>query len=189
MFDELKDKNLDKTLAKLFIGWSIAYNDGPSFMTDEARERSQYVVKKTLPPFIAPNGKSVWEGSTPFEALGKAMTDFSECSGKADDSMDYDEDTILDASAVLNSLRNVNLDGGFNLVNNHLKAMIEKYEGDCFNDVKQHFNNFVFLTSEGANDFKVIKENDVFIDWLINEVINENYTLAHHIIKNEPKNK
>lgn len=189
MLDKLKDKNLDETVAKLFFGWSLAYNDGPSFMTDEARKRCQYVVKKTLPPFSAPNGESVWEGSTPFEALGKAMNAFTVKEEKHDDSMDYDEDTILDAGAVLNELYNINSDGAFYWVNKQLKELLANYIDVDSDTVKNRLESFADYTSGNYTDLDIAKENESFIDFLRKEIVNEDYTLARHIIKNEPKNK
>lgn len=187
MFDELKDKNLDKTVAKLFFGWSLAYNDGPSFMTDEARKRCQYVVKKTLPPFSTPNGESVWEGSTPFEALGKAMNAFAVSEVKHDDSMDYDEDTILDAGAVLNELYNINSDGAFYWVNKQLRDLLANYVDVDSDTVKNRLESLADYTSDNYTDLDIAKENESFIDFLRKEIVNEDYTLAHHIIKNEHK--
>lgn len=189
MFDELKDKNLDEKVAKLFFGWSLAYNDGPSFMTDEARKRCQYVVKKTLPPFSAPNGESVWEGLTPFEALGKAMNAFTVKEEKHDDSMDYDEDAILDAGAVLNELYNINSDGAFYWVNKQLKELLANYIDANSDTVKNRLELFVDYTGDGYTDLDIAKENESFIDFLRKEIVNEDYTLAHHIIKNESKTK
>lgn len=187
MFDELKDKNLDEKVAKLFFGWSLAYNDGPSFLTDEARKRCQYVVKKTLPPFSAPNGESVWEGSTPFEALGKAMNAFTVKEEKHDDSMDYDEDAILDAGAVLNELYNINSDGAFYWVNKQLKELLANYSDADSYTVKNRLESFVDYTDDGYTDLDIAKENESFIDFLRKEIVNEDYTLARHIIKNEVK--
>lgn len=186
MFDKLKDKNLDETVAKLFFGWSLAYNDGPSFLTDEARKRCQYVVKKTLPPFSAPNGESVWEGATPFEALSKAMNAFVVKEEKHDDSMDYDEDTILDAGAVLNKLYNINDDGAFYWVNKQLKHLLVNYSDVDSNAVKNRLESFIDYEADGYTDLDIANENDSVIDFLRKEIVNEDYTLARYIIKNEP---
>lgn len=185
MFKELKDKNLDETVARIFFGWSLSYNSGPSFMTDEARKKSQWVIRKTESPMSAPNGESVWEGRTPFEALENAIKAFARGEEKHDNSMDYDEDTILDAGAVLNELYNINSDGAFYWVNKQLKELLANYVDTDSDTVKHRLESFVYGTGDNYTDLDIAKENENFIDFLRNEVVNENYTLAHHIIKNE----
>lgn len=191
MLDKLNDKSLDETVAKMFLGWSLSFNSGPSFMTKKAREAAQWVVRKTEPPFSALNGESVWEGSTPFEALGKAIAAFDvKVKPVVDDGMEYNEDAILDAGAVLNDVYSLNArsDGYEDVykVTNILKDMMGKYTDPDSDLVKARFQQFVDVVYSSEYVHEVVEENRSFIDFLRNQIVDEDYTLCHHIIKNEP---
>lgn len=191
MLDKLNDKSLDETVANMFFGWSLSYNSGPSFMTKKAREAAQWVVRKTEPPFRALNGESVWEGATPFEALGKAVAAFEvKVKPVADDSMEYNEDAILDAGAVLNGVYNLNdRNEGYEDVykaTNILKDMMGKYTDPDSDLVKTRFQQFVDVVDSSEYIHEVVEENKSFINFLRNQIVDEDYTLCEHIIKNEP---
>lgn len=191
MLDKLNDKLLDETVAKMFLGWSLSYNSGPSFMTKKAREAAQWVVRKTEAPFSALNGESVWEGATPFEALGKAIAAFDvKVKPVVDDGMEYDEDAILDAGAVLNGVYNLNYrnkdyDDVYKATN-ILKDMMGKYTDPYSDLVKARFQQFFDVVSSSEYIHEVVEENTSFIDFLRNQIVDEDYTLCHHIIKNKP---
>jgi len=191
MMDKLNDKSLDETVAKMFFGWSLSYSSGPTFMTKKAREAAQWVVRKTEPPFSALNGESVWEGSTPFEALGKAVAAFDvKVKPVVDDGIEYNEDAILDAGEVLNVIYNINAQNeGYDdiyKVTNILKDMMGKYTDPDSDLVEASFQQFLDVVSSSEYIHEVVEENASFINFLRNQVVDENYTLCHHIIKNEP---
>ena len=117
------------------------------------------------------------------------MNAFTVKEEKHDDSMDYDEDTILDAGAVLNELYNINSDGAFYWVNKQFKELLANYIDVDSDTVKNRLESFADYTSGNYTDLDIAKENESFIDFLRKEIVNEDYTLARHIIKNEPKNK
>ena len=170
---------------------AILYS-GPSWMTDEARKRGQWVVRKTEAPFDALNNESVWEGSTPLEALSKAIAAFEPTAKPAvDDSMEYDEDTIHEACDVLNVLRNMNRDvKNYNdtyKVSDILKDLMGKYDESYSDLIKIRFKQFIDVLYSSEFVHEVIEENKNFIGFLIEQVVDENYTLAHYIIKNQPK--
>lgn len=191
MLDKLNDKSLDETVAKMFLGWSLSSNAGPGFMTKKAREATQWVVRKTEAPFSALNGESVWEGATPFEALGKAIAAFDvKVKPVVDDGMEYDEDAILDAGAVLNGVYNLNYHNedydDVYKATNILKDMMGKYTDPDSDLVKARFQQFVDVVSSSEYIHEVVEENTSFINFLRNQIVDEDYTLCHHIIKNEP---
>lgn len=191
MLDKLNDKSLDETVANMFLGWSLSYNSGSSFMTKKAREATQWVVRKTEAPFSALNGESVWEGATPFEALGKAIAAFDvKVKPVVDDGMEYDEDAILDAGAVLNGVYNLNdRNEGYEDVykaTNILKDMMGKYTDPDSDLVKTRFQQFVDVVDSSEYIHEVVEENKSFINFLRNQIVDEDYTLCEHIIKNEP---
>jgi len=191
MIDRLNDKALDKIVASMFFGWSLSYNSGPSFMTKKAREAAQWVVRKTEPPFSALNGESVWEGSTPFEALGKAIAAFDvKVKPVVDDGMEYNEDAILDAGEILNVLynlnyRNVSYEETYKVAN-ILKDMMGKYTDPDSDLVKARFQQFIDVVYSREFVHEVLEENKSFIDFLRDQIVDEDYTLCNHIIKNEP---
>lgn len=69
-----------------------------------------------------------------------------------------------------------------------MKKLLANYIDAESDTVKNRLELFVDYTEDGYTDLDIAKENESFIDFLRKEIVNEDYTLARHIIKNEPKN-
>lgn len=68
-----------------------------------------------------------------------------------------------------------------------MKKLLANYIDEESDTVKNRLELFVDYTEDGYTDLDIAKENESFIDFLRKEIVNEDYTLARHIIKNEPK--
>ena len=68
-----------------------------------------------------------------------------------------------------------------------MKKLLANYIDEESDTVKNRLELFVDYTEDRYTDLDIAKENESFIDFLRKEIVNEDYTLARHIIKNEPK--